>query len=199
MAPLDLVLTNPNRFAVRVVALSARLGVSTTKPRCDAEANYAVRAVSPAAYPLRLRSGSTRLSALVAGSSLWPRVSMHDLPTNQDACRGAVRVARATAARRRDDGSAGLPLCAGVLALAPAAGERPRRVGVLERLRDRRRIGHDGVAGGDRDEPRAGDRDEQRDGDVERTGSLVPSAGSQQPRSRTPSSAGSTAARSPPP
>jgi len=88
-APLDLVLTNPNRFDLRMVALSVRIGASTSRSWCSADANYAVAQYS-GPYPLRLRPGSARLSALVASSSNWPRIAMRDLPTNQDACRGAV-------------------------------------------------------------------------------------------------------------
>jgi hypothetical protein len=87
-APLDLVLKNPNRFDLRIVALSVQVGASTTNADC-AGGNYAV-AQYRGSYPLRLRPGSTRLSALVSSSSLWPRVSMLDLPADQDACRGAV-------------------------------------------------------------------------------------------------------------
>jgi len=88
-APLDLVLTNPNRFDLRMVALSVRIGSSTSRTRCSADPNYAVAQYS-GPYPLRLLPGRTRLSALVESSSSWPRISMRDLPTNQDACKGAV-------------------------------------------------------------------------------------------------------------
>ena len=37
-----------------------------------------------------LPPGSTRLSALVPDSSVWPQVSMHNLPINQDACKNAI-------------------------------------------------------------------------------------------------------------
>jgi hypothetical protein len=85
-APLDLVLTNPHSFDVRVTALSVHVRAGTTNPDCDGDANYAVTQYS-GGYPLVLQPGSTRLSALVSNSSAWPRVSMHDLPTNQDACK----------------------------------------------------------------------------------------------------------------
>ncbi|MEA2219533.1 MAG: hypothetical protein QOJ35_2159 [Solirubrobacteraceae bacterium] len=88
-APLDLVLTNPNRFDLRVVALSVRLGAATTNAGCGGDENYAVGQYR-GRYPLRLRPGTTRLHSLVLSPSLWPRVSMRDLPTNQDACKGAV-------------------------------------------------------------------------------------------------------------
>jgi hypothetical protein len=88
-APLDLVLTNPHHVDIRVTALNVSVGASTTNPRCSGAANYGVTQYS-GGYPLVLHPGSTRLSALVANSSAWPQVWMHDLPTNQDACQGAV-------------------------------------------------------------------------------------------------------------
>jgi hypothetical protein len=88
-APLDLVLTNPHPFRIRVTALRVSMGARTTNPDCAAGANYAVTQYS-GGYPLVLRPGSGRLSALVPDASAWPHVSMHALPTNQDACRGAV-------------------------------------------------------------------------------------------------------------
>ncbi len=88
-APLDLVLTNPYRFDLRVVTLKVRVGSRTSSPRCDGDANFAV-AQFRGRYALWLRPGSTRLSALVPDSSGWPRVFMRDLPTDQDACKGVV-------------------------------------------------------------------------------------------------------------
>jgi hypothetical protein len=87
--PLNLVLSNPHPFDVRVTALSVRVGAGTTNAHCRGDINYAVAQYS-GTYPLVLPPGSTRLSALVSDSSVWPRVSMHDLPTNQDACQDAV-------------------------------------------------------------------------------------------------------------
>jgi hypothetical protein len=88
-APLDLVLTNPNRFDLWVTALSVRIGSDTSRTWCSGEANYAVSQYR-GRYPLLLRPGSTRLGTLVANSSTWPRISMRDSSTNQDACKGAV-------------------------------------------------------------------------------------------------------------
>jgi hypothetical protein len=85
-APLDLILTNPHPFDIRVTALSVRVRAGTTNPGCSGDANFAVTQYS-GGYPLVLRPGSTRLSALVSNSASWPQVSMHNLPTNQDACK----------------------------------------------------------------------------------------------------------------
>jgi hypothetical protein len=88
-APLDLVLTNPNTFDIQVSELTVRMGASTTRPHCSATTNYAVRQYG-GELPLVLGPGSTRLSALASDPSDWPRVSMRDLPTDQEECKGAV-------------------------------------------------------------------------------------------------------------
>jgi hypothetical protein len=83
--PIDLRLTNSHRFSVRVRNLSVRPVTST--PGCS-DSDYAV-AQYAGAYPLVLRPGTTRLSALVRDRALWPQLAMRDLPRNQDACKGA--------------------------------------------------------------------------------------------------------------
>jgi hypothetical protein len=83
---LDLVLTNPYRFHLRITSLRVRVGARTSQPACSGDANYAVAQYS-GSYPLTLPRGSTRLSALVPDPTAWPQVSMHNLPTNQDACK----------------------------------------------------------------------------------------------------------------
>lgn len=87
-APLDLVLTNPHPFDIRVTALSVSVGADTTNPHCNGPANYAVSQYS-GGYPLVLAPGGTRLSML-APSRARPQVGMYSLPTNQDACKGAL-------------------------------------------------------------------------------------------------------------
>ena len=87
-APLDLVLTNPHPFDIRVTTLSVRVRAGTTNPHCSGDANFAVTQYS-GGYPLVLHPGSTHLSALVSNPASWPQVSMRNLPTNQDACKNA--------------------------------------------------------------------------------------------------------------
>jgi hypothetical protein len=89
VAPLDVVLTNPQTFDIRVKTLTVRV-VSTTKPGCDPDVNYGVAQYSGSYPPLVLHPGSTRLSDLVADSTAWPHILMHDLQSNQDACQGAI-------------------------------------------------------------------------------------------------------------
>jgi len=89
VAPLDVVLTNPQTFDIRVKALTV-LVTGTTKPGCNADANYGVAQYSGGYPPLVLHPGSTPLSALVADPAAWPHILMHDLKSNQDACQGAI-------------------------------------------------------------------------------------------------------------
>lgn len=86
--PLNLVLTNPHRFDVRVRSLVVGLRARTTKPGCSGAGNYAITQFH-GGYPLVLAPGSTPLSTLRPDSATWPRVAMRDLPVSQDACRGA--------------------------------------------------------------------------------------------------------------
>jgi hypothetical protein len=86
-APVDLTLTNPHRFAIRVTRLTMATEASATGARCGTE-NFAVRQYA-GPYPLTLQPGDAQLSAFVSDSRLWPRLSMRNLPINQDACKDA--------------------------------------------------------------------------------------------------------------
>jgi hypothetical protein len=87
-APLNLALTNPHSFAIRVTRLTVAAEASTTRARCAGSENFAVRQYA-GPYPLTLPPGRARMSALVPDSRLWPRVAMRNLPINQDACKDA--------------------------------------------------------------------------------------------------------------
>jgi hypothetical protein len=84
---LDLALTNPYYFDLRVTNLQVTLDDATGIAGCSASANYDVTQLG-GAYPLWLHPGTTHLSSLVSAEEL-PQVRMLDLPTNQDACKGA--------------------------------------------------------------------------------------------------------------
>lgn len=86
--PVDLLLTNSHAFKVRITSLRVSVRAATSRIACRGDRDYAVRQYA-GPYPLTLRPGTTRLSALVGDRSLWPQLAMHDLPRNQDACRGA--------------------------------------------------------------------------------------------------------------
>jgi hypothetical protein len=86
--PLDLVLTNPHGFNLQLTAFRVRADARTNHAGCSGDVNNAVTQYR-GAYPLTLSPGSTRLSALVRDPAAWPRIAMHNLPTNQDACKDA--------------------------------------------------------------------------------------------------------------
>jgi hypothetical protein len=97
--PLELTITNPNDFAIEVTELDVAIRPGTSNPDCGSE-NYVVDQYR-GPYPLRIAPGATRLGELVPDRSLWPRVSMLNLPTNQDACKNArVTLEYRGAARR---------------------------------------------------------------------------------------------------
>jgi hypothetical protein len=85
--PLNLALENPFNFALRLTDLQVSLRTTASDAACQAAPNFAVEQYS-GAYPLLLRPGVTRLRALVPDPRLWPQVKMHNLPSNQDACKG---------------------------------------------------------------------------------------------------------------
>jgi hypothetical protein len=86
--PIDLRLTNSHAFKVLVKDLRVSVRPVTSKEGCRGDTDFGVGQYR-GPYPLVLRPGTTRLSALVADASLWPQLGMHNLPRNQDACRGA--------------------------------------------------------------------------------------------------------------
>ncbi|WP_207005897.1 hypothetical protein [Nocardioides aromaticivorans] len=87
-AAIDLRLTNPFGAPMTVTALGVDL-TSTDKPGCTT-ANYAVAGYA-GPFPLTIPANSTRsLSSLGVPRAQWPSVRMLNLPTNQDACKGAV-------------------------------------------------------------------------------------------------------------
>lgn len=87
-APLDLELTNPHRFPIRLTRLSVALRDPTSKPGCSGSANYGVDQYS-GPYPLTLQPGAQALSDLVTQPRLWPQIGMRDLAVSQDVCKRA--------------------------------------------------------------------------------------------------------------
>lgn len=100
--PLNLTLTNPYRFDLRITRLTVAVAVDARHAAagCGRSANFRVTRLTKAAYPIRLRRRRTRtLRAL--GVRRVPRVVMRNLATNQDACKGArLRFRYAGRARR---------------------------------------------------------------------------------------------------
>ncbi len=85
--PLDLTLTNPHAFAIRITQLTVSVEAGTTRAGCGGSENFTVSEYA-GPYPMRLAPGRTTLGELVPDRALWPRVAMLDLPHNQDACKG---------------------------------------------------------------------------------------------------------------
>lgn len=87
--PVNLLIDNPNGTALKVTSLTVSL-LSTSAPGCVASENYRVTQFS-GSYPVTVPAGSRRtLRQLGFPQSAWPRLSMLNLPVNQDACKGAT-------------------------------------------------------------------------------------------------------------
>jgi hypothetical protein len=87
-ALLNLSLTNPFSSPMSVSALGVSIA-SVNKTGC-ATSNYSVTQYT-GSYPLVVPANSTRtLQQLSVPSSAWPKVSMLNLPVDQDACQNAT-------------------------------------------------------------------------------------------------------------
>lgn len=87
--PIDLSLTNTGTVALPVTGLAVRLPTATSKPDCSVTANYELKQYT-GRYPLTVPAGATvTLSGLGVPQADWPALTMRNLPTNQDACKGA--------------------------------------------------------------------------------------------------------------
>ncbi len=98
---LDLRLTNPHKWDLRVVRLSIAISVDRAHEAagCRRGTQFRQVRIPPRFYPLRLRARSTRTLRQL-GVKYPPRIVMRDLPRNQDACKGAkltLRFARRSA------------------------------------------------------------------------------------------------------
>jgi hypothetical protein len=89
-APLNLALTNPYGFDLRITSLAVSLK-STSSPACGAGQNFTATQIPAARYPITLPASQTRtLGQLGVADADKPRVAMLNQPYNQDACKGAV-------------------------------------------------------------------------------------------------------------
>lgn len=88
---IDLTITNPFPFAIRVLSIAISVDAATNHPGCNGPANLAVtRAFTGTAT---IPGNSTkRLSELAPAVSAaqWPQVQMIDASFDQNACKGAV-------------------------------------------------------------------------------------------------------------
>ncbi len=89
-APLPLTLTNPTAVDVRVTALTVAIAAATSVPSCSATTNFSVTQSSLASSPTGVIVPAGSTVALPAVAPAAPVVSMTQLATNQDACKGAT-------------------------------------------------------------------------------------------------------------
>jgi hypothetical protein len=88
-AALSLRVTNPNGAAILVESIVVTIQPGSTKPGCDGPANLQITASNvSAANPLTVPANGS--VTLPAGAVSAPQVTMRNLPTNQDACKGAT-------------------------------------------------------------------------------------------------------------
>ena len=89
-APLDLALTNPYGFNLRITGLGVGLA-GTNRAGCSAAQNFAVAQIPAARYPITLPARQTMtLGQLGIPDADKPQVEMLNQPFNQDACKGAT-------------------------------------------------------------------------------------------------------------
>lgn len=88
-ADLSLRVTNPNGEAILVESIVVTIQPGSTKPGCDGPANLQIAASNvTAANPLTVPANGS--VTLPSGSVTAPQVTMRNLATNQDACKGAT-------------------------------------------------------------------------------------------------------------
>jgi hypothetical protein len=88
--PLNLSLTNPHKFDLRITNLAVAVEEATSRTGCSGTQNFKVTPIPAARYPITLPAQETRTLAqlgLPAGDR--PQVEMLNQPWNQDACKGA--------------------------------------------------------------------------------------------------------------
>jgi hypothetical protein len=88
-ADLSLRVTNPNGEAILVESIVVTIQPGSTKPGCDGPANLQIAPSNvSAAHPLTVPANSS--VTLPSGGVSAPQVTMKNLATNQDACKGAT-------------------------------------------------------------------------------------------------------------
>jgi hypothetical protein len=87
--PLLVTIHNPNTVPITVTALTAEVRAATDKPGCEGAANLAVTQSDVSATNTVSVPAGGQL-ALPSGTVHAPQILMRDLPTNQDACKGAT-------------------------------------------------------------------------------------------------------------
>lgn len=86
---LNLVIGNPYNFPIRVTAVAITVDATTGQPGCDGPTNLSV--TQGLAVPVDVPRNSTHsLLELGVDADDWPRLTMPNLPVNQDACKNAT-------------------------------------------------------------------------------------------------------------
>jgi hypothetical protein len=87
--PLNLVLKNPSRRALKITNVAITVNAATNKPGCSGTQNLVV--TQNLSGPVTVPKLSTKsLSDLAVPVAQWPVLTMPNLSTNQDACKGAT-------------------------------------------------------------------------------------------------------------
>ena len=88
--PLNLSLTNPENWDIKVTNVVVSVEEATSKAGCSGTQNFKITQVPASRYPITLPAGQTRtLTQLGVSDSQKPQVEMLNRPVNQDVCKGA--------------------------------------------------------------------------------------------------------------
>jgi hypothetical protein len=88
--PLSLTISNPFDFALRVTSLTVTARPGSTQAGCDGPANLLITQSNTAGGSISIVVPARGSVTLPAQGATTPTVTMLDLPTNQDACKGAI-------------------------------------------------------------------------------------------------------------
>jgi hypothetical protein len=87
--PLNLTVTNPYGYALKITNLTVQVDTTTSKSGCSGTTNYKVVQYR-GAYPMSApANASTTLTALGVADRDKPQLSMNDLASSQETCKGA--------------------------------------------------------------------------------------------------------------
>jgi hypothetical protein len=87
---LDLRVSNPTSFDLTVTAIGATVDAATSIPACDGSANFAAAPYSGPGFVIPAGATNVTLTSLGVTPAQLPTVSMLNLATNQDSCKGAA-------------------------------------------------------------------------------------------------------------
>jgi hypothetical protein len=87
--PLDLRVSNTTSFDITVTAIGATVDAVTSVAACNGTANFATAPYSGPGFVIPAGAANVTLTSLGVPQAHLPTVSMLNLATNQDACKGA--------------------------------------------------------------------------------------------------------------